>query len=59
LHLSISVSGELEHLPVVDSSVDMVVSSCVLNLSPDKPQVWREIDRVLKLGGRVAITNCG
>jgi len=38
--------GEIEHLPVADASVDVVISNCVINLSPDKPQVWREIARV-------------
>jgi len=49
--------GEIEHLPVADNSVDAVISNCVINLSPDKPQVWREIARVLKLGGRVAVSD--
>lgn len=49
--------GEIEHLPVADASVDVVISNCVLNLSPDKQQVWKEVGRVLRCGGRVAISD--
>jgi SAM-dependent methyltransferase len=49
--------GYIEHLPVKEGEADVIISNCVINLSPDKPQVFRDMYRALRSGGRISISD--
>jgi SAM-dependent methyltransferase len=49
--------GTIEHIPLPDESIDVVISNCVINLSPDKDKVFTEMHRVLRAGGRVGVSD--